>query len=58
MSRFMRSLCQEEREAYVKITAKPMSRRMRSRCQDYREAYVKKNGKPMSRYLEVEPESA
>ena len=44
MSRFMRSLCQEEREAYVKITAKPMSRRMRSRCQYF-------SAKPMSKQM-------
>ena len=41
MSRLMRSLCQEECEADVKINAKPMSRRMRSGCQDECEADVK-----------------
>ena len=50
----MRSLCQGECEADVKINAKPM----RSRCQDYCEAYVKKNATPMSRYFVVEAYSA
>ena len=43
MSRLLRSLCQEECEADVRINANPMSKRMRSRCQD--------NAKPMSKRI-------